>query len=101
MTELKQIVHHLLGPGAIVAGRMIQLPLLKMVVHDQRWIPAVLEFFEIMVAVIGAQAKHAIDVSALEYLDMLAFLDKLGLGLLEHDLVPQFSRPIADTADQL
>src|SRR5438045_8054851 len=100
MSELKQIVRHLLGARAVITCSVVKLPLIEIVVHDHRRILPRGEVCQEVVPVICAEAKYAIDIAALEDLDVFSFLDEVRFCLLEHDLVAKLSGTVADAADE-
>src|SRR5438067_537420 len=101
MPELKQIIHRLLRAAAIIAHRVIEIPLREIIVDDDHWIFRRGKVGEERMTVAVAQAQHAIHETPLEQLDVLAILDELLGRLLEHDLESKLTRAITDPADQL
>ena len=66
MPKLKQVVHRLLGARAIIADRVVQIPLREIIVHDDHRIFRSGEIGQEGVTIAIAQAKHAIHKSPLE-----------------------------------
>ena len=101
MAKLEQVIHHLFSSAAAIADDVIQIPLVQVIVdHDQRDKAPIGKIAQEMMAVVAAQAEHAVDVPAFKKFDMGAGANEIRLGLLEHDFIAKFARAVADPADQ-
>jgi hypothetical protein len=101
VAQLEQVVHDLLGAAAVVAHHVVQRERARVVVHHDERVALFLEVLQEPMAVVEAKAQDAVHEASFEELDVLALLDEVGLGLLEHDLVAELSRTVANAAHQL